>query len=191
MTHLPSDRLLEVALERAPSSAEREHLAACAVCSARQDEFSRLLDDAAKAVSDEADAVFTPERLVRQRTRILERLEQEGRTAKVVSFPAGHTHHVKPLRKRPGMSWVAGAAAAGIIVGMLAGHYAHDFRMQNTRVPPMASTRSPDASLQTDSATVSDEEFLGRLQMAIEGTSGSTLQALHELTPLVWEVSAP
>ena len=38
---------------------------------------------------------------------------------------------------------------------------------------------------------MSEEEFLGRLEMAIDGTGGTTLQPLHDLTPLAWEVSAP
>ena len=61
----------------------------------------------------EADAAFSDERLAKQRARILQRLEQEGRPGRVITFPAAHTQR-PPLRARPGMRWVAGAAAAGL-----------------------------------------------------------------------------
>jgi hypothetical protein len=37
---------------------------------------------------------------------------------------------------------------------------------------------------------MTEEEFLGRLEVAIEGTGGSALRPLDDLTPLVWEVAA-
>jgi hypothetical protein len=189
-THLPDDRLIEVSLDGRPGSAERQHLDSCGVCEARREDLSRLLADAAGAASAEADAVFTPERLARQRTRILQRLEQEGRRGNVVSFPAGQTHHARPLRAHPRMRWVAGAAAAGLVIGVLADHYATEFR-QGTRPSSFADVRREAGTLQSVSATMSEEEFLGRLEMAIESTGGSALQPLHDLTPLVWEMSAP
>ncbi len=89
------------------------------------------------------------------------------------------------------MSWVAAAAAAGLVIGMVSGHYVRDLRSPDTRFSSPADAGSEDTSVRTAAATVSDEEFLGRLELAVESTGGSTLQALHELTPLVWEVSAP
>ena len=190
-THLSDDRLIEIALDRSPSAAECAHLGACAVCDARRDDVSRLLVETASVAAAEADAVFTPERLTRQRTHILQRLEQEGRPGRVVTFPAGQTHHARPLRARPGMRWVAGAAAAGLVIGMLAGHYAPGFRWQDTRPSPLAGAPPEAAALQAVSVNLSEEEFLGRLEMAVESTGGSTLQPLDFLTPAVWEVSAP
>jgi hypothetical protein len=188
--HLSDDRLIEVSLDRSPSATEREHLSACSECTARRADLSQVLAATASVAAAEADAVFTPERLARQKTRILLRLEQEGRPGKVVAFPAGHVHAPRPLRTRPGMRWVAGAAAAGVFVGILAGHYAPVLRL-GTAQPSFVQTRSEPLALQTVSTTMSEEEFLGRLEMAIDGTSGATLQPLHDLTPLAWEVSAP
>jgi hypothetical protein len=59
----------------------------------------------------------------------------------------------------------------------------------------MATSRvgaSPAAAAfqQVVSTTLSEEEFLGRLEVAIEGTGGSALRPLDDLTPLVWEVAA-
>ena len=188
--HLSDNRLIEVSLDRSPSATEREHLSACSECTARRADLSQLLAATTSAAAAEADAVFTPERLSRQKTRILSRLEQEGRPGKVVTFPAGHVHAPRPLRSRPGMRWVAGAAAAGVFVGILAGHYAPVLRL-GTGQPSFAPIRPEPLALQTVSTTMSEEEFLGRLEMAIDGTSGTTLQPLHDLTPLAWEVSAP
>jgi hypothetical protein len=184
--HLSDDRLIEVSLDRAPNVTEREHLVACSACAARQADLSQLLAATTSAAEAEADAVFSPDRLARQKTRILQRLEQEGRPGKVVTFPAGHLRQPRPLRARPGMRWVAGAAAAGVFIGMLAGHYAPVLR-QGALAPV-----GPEAvTLQSVSTTMSEEEFLGRLEMAIDGTGGATLRPLHDLTPLAWEVSAP
>jgi hypothetical protein len=195
-THLSDDRLIEVSLDRSPSVTEREHLGACSVCAGRRANLSQLLAATTSAAVAEADAVFTPQRLARQRTRILQRLEQEGRPGKVVTFPAGHRHQARPLRARPGMRWVAGAAAAGVFIGMLAGHYAPVLRPPDARPSSFADTKPETVSLQTVSTqtvstTLSEEEFLGRLEMAIDGTGGATLRPLHDLTPLAWEVSAP
>ena len=188
--HLSDDRLIEVSLDRSPSVTEREHLGACSVCAARRADLSQLLVATTSAAVAEADAVFTPERLARQKTRILQRLEQEGRPGKVVTFPAGHMHQTRPLRARPGMRWVAGAAAAGLFIGMLAGHYAPMLR-QGARQSSFAPASPEAVTVQSVSTTMSEEEFLGRLEMASDGTGGTTLQPLHDLTPLAWEVSAP
>lgn len=190
-THLSDDRLIEVALERSPSASDREHLESCPTCDARLDDLTGLLAVTTSAAVAEADEVFTPERLQRQRNRILQRIEQEGRPGKIVNFPAGQVHHPRPARTRPGMRWVAGAAAAGIVIGMLAGHYAPTFRIQDTRSVSFASVPPETMAMQAVSTTVSEEEFLGRLETAVDATGGSTLQPLHELTPLAWEVSAP
>jgi len=188
--HLSDDRLIEVSLDRSPSVTEREHLGACSVCAARRADLSQLLVATTSAAVAEANAVFTPERLARQKTRILQRLEQEGRPGKVVNFPAGHMHQARPLRVRPGMRWVAGAAAAGVFIGMLAGHYA-PMLQPDARQSSFAPASPEAVTVQSVSTTMSEEEFLGRLEMAVDGTGGTTLQPLHDLTPLAWEVSAP
>ena len=89
------------------------------------------------------------------------------------------------------MRWIAGAAAAGLVIGLLAGHLAHDLPTAGSSLASQAGGPPEAAVLQAVSATVSDEEFLGRLELAIDGAGGSALRPLHELTPLVWEVAAP
>ena len=157
------------------------------------DEIASLLAEYSETVNAEADAAFPAERLARQQSRILHRLEQEGRPGRVIAFPAGHAHEAPPLRARPGMRWIAGAAAAGLIIGVAAGQFASNF---STRVDTRASqivAALPDqggATLRAVSTTLSEEEFLGRLEVAIEGSRSASLQPLDELTPRVWEIAA-
>ncbi len=188
--HLSDDRLIDVCLDHAPAAIERQHLESCGVCEERRASLARLLADTSNVARAEADTVFTPERLSRQHARILQRVEQEARLGRIISFPAGHGQGPTPLRARPGMRWVAGAAAAGLVIGLLAGHLAHDLPAGGA-LPVSRAARLPAAAgLQAVSTTMSEEEFLGRLEVAIEGTSGSALRPLDDLTPLVWEVAA-
>src|SRR6185503_3833389 len=189
--HLSDDRLIDVCLDHAPAATEQQHLATCGVCEERRASLARLLNETSTVAVAEADAVFTDERLARQRAHILERVEQESRQGRLISFPAGHTSSPSLLRARPAARWIAGAAAAGLFIGLLAGHLTHDFTAGRVMPSSLASraTSSP-AAFQAVSTTMSEEEFLGRLEIAIEGTGGSALRPLDDLTPLVWEVAA-
>jgi hypothetical protein len=149
-----------------------------------------MLTDVAAVTVAEADAAFSVDRLAKQRARILQRLEQEGRAGRVITFPGNLTQRPS-LRPRPGMRWVAGAAAAGLLIGVVAGHLAHvvgpnQWGGSSTQMV----LQPPGTTLHAVSTTLSEEEFLGRLEVAIEGTSGASLRPLDDLTPLVWEVAA-
>ena len=74
------------------------------------------------------------------------------------------------------------------MIGLLAGHLAHD--LPTAGVSPALQAGGPLEAAAV-SANVSEEKFLGRLELAIDGAGGSALRPLHELTPLVWEVTAP
>ena len=94
------------------------------------------------------------------------------------------------LRARPGRRWIAGAAAAGLLIGLFAGHLAHVVPNQ-WRAPQAQPALQPDnATLHAVSTTMSEEELLGLLEVAIEGTGGASLRPLDDLTPRVWEVAA-
>ncbi|MBM3820467.1 MAG: hypothetical protein FJW14_15820 [Acidimicrobiia bacterium] len=157
------------------------------------DELARLLDEHRESVNAEADAAFPADRLARQQSRILARIEHEGRPGRLIAFPAGYAHAPAALRARPGMRWVAGAAAAGLLIGVVAGQLTYDFSTRDrTRVAQVVASR-PDAgapALRAVSTTLSEEEFLGQLEMAIEGIRPDSLQPLDEMTPRVWEIAA-
>jgi anti-sigma factor RsiW len=185
--HLSDDRLIEVSLDEARFPAERDHLDSCPACAERGAQLTRLLTDVAAVTTAEADAAFCDDRLAKQRARILQRLEHEGRPGRVIAFPATLSHGPS-LRARPGMRWIAGAAAAGLVIGVLAGHLAHVVPGQ-WGVPPRMALQPPGAALQAVSTTMTEEELLGMLEVATEGT-GTSLRPLDDLTPRVWEVAA-
>jgi hypothetical protein len=194
--HLSDDRLIEVCLLEAPSSAEQQHLGMCARCDARRLQLDILLDDVSGTAAARADAAFPPDRLSRQLTRILSHLHHEGRPARVIAFPAGHAHEATASRTRPSTRWVAAAAVAGLVIGIIAGRFGHDVssgrpaaavivsRASRGAEPPM----NGDGSIREVAAVVSDEEFLNQLELAIDGPVAAALQPLDDLTPRAWEV---
>lgn len=186
-THLSDDRLIELCFESTPTPAEHTHLDGCARCVARHARVHDLLHEVADAGSQQADAVFTDERLARQQARILQRLDHEGRPARVIAFPAGQPAEMRPLRTRPATRWIAGAAAAGLAIGLLAGHLAHDLRsVSSSRNAALRTTSSrpvPPTALRAATVTISDDEFLGQIEMALDVRVVSALEPLHDLTP--------
>ena len=186
--HLSDERLIDVCFAGAPVDADRRHLDSCPACAERRATVARMLDEASKAAAAETDAVFSADRLAKQRVRILQRIEREDRPARLIAFPAAVSSERVP-RSRPAARWIAGAAAAGLIIGVLAGQFVRS-RPNGGVVPVALNQRPAIAALQAISTTLSEEEFLGRLEIAVEGTTGASLQPLDDLTPRVWEVAA-
>jgi hypothetical protein len=196
--HLSDDRLIEVCALEAPSIAEQQHLGTCARCDARRVRLQSLLADVSETAAAEADAAFPPERLSRQLARILSHLQHEGRPARVIAFPAGHGHEPMVSRTRSSTRWVAAAAVAGLVIGVIAGRFGHDYSLGRPGAAPVIVARSVDApeldaagstgSIQEVAAVVSDEEFLSQLEIAIDGPAAAALQPLDDLTPRAWEV---
>jgi anti-sigma factor RsiW len=187
--HLSDDRLIDVCLRQEAAAKERQHLASCGACEERRASLARILTEVSDVAVAEGDALFTQERLDRQRAHILQRVDQESRHGRLISFPAGQGASPTLLRARPAARWIAGAAAAGLFIGLLAGHLTHDFTAGRV-LPSRAQTASSAPTFQAVSTTMSEEEFLGRIEIAIEGTGGTALRPLDDLTPLVWEVAA-
>jgi hypothetical protein len=193
--HLSDDRLVEMCLDGSADETERQHLYACTECQGRCTGLMRVLTDVTDVATADVDAHFPADRLARQQARILQRIEHEGRPARVIAFPAGHGSEAFALRTRPAMRWIAGAAAAGLLIGLLAGHLAHDFSMlRPVRAGTIAAAVRPAPDAPTSQAvatTISEDEFLGQVDVAIEEAGSSSLRALDDLTPRVWEVTAP
>ncbi len=196
--HLPDDRLIELCMLDAASATEQHHLSACARCDARRVRLQRLLDEVSDTATAAADAAFPPERLARQQARILAHLQQEGRPARVIAFPAGQAPHEPVVsRTRPRSRWIAGAAVAGLVVGVIAGRFGHDYtfpRPGTARVIVARTAEQPElrdgsiATIQEITASISDDEFLNQLEMAIDEPAAAALQPLDELTPRAWDV---
>jgi len=186
--HLSDDRLVEVCFEASITPGEEAHIAACDECRTRRARLESMLSDVSDAAAAEADEIFTAEKLATQHARILQRIEQDGRPARVINFPAASAADMRPLRARPASRWIAAAAAAGLAIGLLAGHLAHDLPTfgRPTRTPVARSTTPAVAvqhSVRAVNAVHSDEEFLGELETALDGPQLAVLRPLNELTP--------
>jgi hypothetical protein len=192
--HLSDDRLIEVCLFEPASIAEQQHLGACARCDARRARLQTLLDDASGAAAAEADAAFPPDRLARQQARILSQLQHDGRPGRLIAFPAGHAHEPMVSRTRPSTRWIAAAAVAGLVIGVIAGRFGHDYSFGRPGGTRIVVSRSADAqdlrtgAIREISAGFSEEEFLSQIEIAIDGPAPAALQPLDDLTPLPWEV---
>jgi hypothetical protein len=188
--HLSEDRLIQICLEEAPSAPERRHLDGCSDCEGRRAEISGLVTEVSNAAAAEADAAFPADRLTRQHARIMQRLAEDGKPGRVIAFPAADGRRAVTLSARPGMRWIAGAAAAGLAIGLLAGHLAHDLPGAAGTPPAQVVASAPGpADLRPIPTTLSEDELLGLVELAAQGTGSPTLQPLDDLTPRVWEVA--
>jgi hypothetical protein len=190
--HLTDDRLIEMCLAGPASAADAQHLVGCTACEIRRSELAGLLSDIDVAATAEADAAFPADRLARQQARILHRIEQDGRPGRVIAFPAGHAPESQPVRTRPTTRWVAAAAAAGLLIGLVTGHMTHDFSGPS-RAPLSAQasvhqTEATGTTMRTAAAVMTDDEFLGQIEAAVDSTGPAALRPLDVLTPRAWEV---
>jgi hypothetical protein len=197
--HLTDDRLIELCILDAASGVEQEHLAACARCDARRVRLQRLLESVSDTATAAADAAFPPERLTRQQARILARLQHEGGPARVIAFPAGHAQpESAPSRTRPGSRWIAAAAVAGLVIGLIAGRFGHDAsftRPGTSRVIVARTAEQPElraagstGGIREVTASISDDEFLNQLEIALDAPAAAALQPIDDLTPRAWDV---
>jgi hypothetical protein len=183
--HLSDDRLIEICFNFEVTSTDRTHLQTCAACEARRSNLAGTLDDVGAVMTQQADGAFPAERLARQRARILQRVEQDGRPGRVIAFPAGHTHET-PQRLRPARwATVAAAVAASFVIGLLAEHLAHD--IPGTR-QSMPSARAQAILPSPQVRASSDDELLGQLELAASGVGPAALRPLDVMTPRAWDV---
>lgn len=197
--HLSEERLIELTLRTLGQSnaladaVADDHLAVCGSCRERAVEMARLLDDTAAVANAEADAAFPDDRLARQHARIVQRIEQEGRPGRLIAFPAGQQPAPLLTRSRPASRWVAAAAVAGLVVGLVTGQLipVGQSPVANTARVVFSDGVANEAGtmeLRVVSTTMSDDEFLGEVEAA--GSQGPpALRPLDALTPRAWEVS--
>ena len=197
--HLSDDRLIELCVIEAASSTEQAHLSACARCDARRVRLQRILDDVSDTATAAADAAFPPERLARQQSRILAHLQHEGRPARVIAFPAAHAQHEPVVsRTRPGSRWIAAAAVAGLVVGVMAGRFGHEYSFSHPGAGRVIVARTSEQSalrasssttaMREMTASLSEDEFLNQLELAADAPAAAALQPIDDLTPTAWEV---
>jgi hypothetical protein len=168
------------------------HLDACAECRARMGAFASWLEDLRLAANAEADEVFTPERLATQHAQIFRRIEAAGRPARVIKFP----RFAQPISATTSNArrWVAGAAAAGLLVGVALGQFMDlSSATPGRRIPvstqATAETGAPNTpagvGLQNASVAISDEELMSRIEEMVSPRIPDSLVAFDSMTPRV------
>jgi len=184
--HLSDDRLIELCFDLDVSSSDRAHLQVCEVCRSRSANISETLDDVQTVMTQEADDAFPADRLARQRARILQRVDQDGRPGRLIAFPAGHTSEMPRHRVLP-RRWgtVAAAVAASFLIGLLAEHLAHDLPGSRQSMP--VSRMQANVPISQVRNVASDDELLGQVELAASGVGPAALRPLDALTPRAWD----
>jgi hypothetical protein len=151
---------------------------------------TELLDNVTRATAGETDALFDDDMLARQRARIMGRVAQECRSARIISFPAAPQAPARP--GRGGTRWVAAAVAAGVILGIVGEHVtqriarsgrpARGFQPQVVQV-----VAEPGIAVRAVSAG-SDDDFYGQVELAVGSAAPAALRPLDVLTPRVSDV---
>jgi hypothetical protein len=174
--HLSDDQLVESYL----LAAEDRHLEVCLHCQARFEALVSALEQIREGGVQEADTIFTPERLREQRDRILRHLEGP---AEIVRFPAPSAHH-RAVRRvfGPARRWVAGAAAAGLAAGLFLG-MAMDGRSLLTHARgPVEAASASEPELGQLAADPADEQILSEIEDDLLGRRVIELRALDAMT---------
>jgi hypothetical protein len=186
--HLSEDQLLEICFP----VTNGQHLAACEPCRSRYDELVSALDAIREEGAQEADAVFTPERLAAQREAILRRIERTPHSADVVAFPGHRAARPGAWRAVPSKRWVAAAAAAGLVAGLAMGRYTGIRSHSSGATPSSAVASVTPRRVQPPYAAAqpAEERFLVEIEDAVLLRRVVELQALDALTsPELREIS--
>ena len=184
--HLDTAALGVTILVEAPPQVSA-HLASCAHCRRRRDALAGQLEALRAAADAAADAAFSPADLQRQRQAVLHRIAKMGPVARVLRFPHSPDRSLPPAR--PDLRWVAGAAAAGLLLGVAAGQVPH--LLQSSGAPlqdVQAVTRT--AALAVPGPEIDrrlDDTLLSEVDAALASPTRPELEALDALTPVHYE----
>jgi hypothetical protein len=166
--------LSERALIEAVVGGERPaHLERCDICAERAVAIGRWMDEVQRVGDEAAESVFTPERLSAQQAQILRRLEQLDSPARVIAFPAAGRGDREASGRRVSASWVGVAAAAGLAIGVVGGHFSA--RLAQPAPPPAQVAQAvPQEAPPVDG---------GFLEQSYEKISIPSFEVMDELTP--------
>ena len=185
--HLSDDRLIEITLDLDGTSADSAHLQDCEACASRRASLTETLEDVTAAMALQADGAFSDERLDKQHARILQRVELDGRPARVIVFPNGQAQDATRVSVRHARRWatIGGAVAASFLVGLAAEHLAHGLpgtrQARSTLVAPQADAGTPRLP------SLSDDELFGKVELATAQDGPVALIPLDALTPRAWD----
>ena len=185
--HPTDDELIAICF----AGADDSHLAACEVCRSRYAVLVRSLEEIRADAVREADTMFTTERLAAQRDRILRRLERVRPAAQIVRFPdqraAAQATPRAPVVSR---QWIATAAAAGLVAGLLLGQWVDIAPRAPSGAPAAVTTRTVASEPVMVSAGPADDDLLVLIEDALTSRRAAELQTLDALTsPELTEVA--
>lgn len=193
--HVPVDRLTALAfVARAPGTAPDEqaivHVSQCDHCAAELARLTAEADLLRATAFARADAIFDDAMLEAQRSRILDRLANLGQVARVLRFPR-HGREVAMPVSTGSRRWISVAAAAGLIIGLVAGQLLHfvpsdGTARRETTLTLQAPARPIGSGLIPASATgpsVTDDQLLDEIEAAVQLRRAHSLRALDALTP--------
>lgn len=169
------------------------HLERCDICAARLGELRDIMTTEREDAIAAADAAFPESRLREQRVSILARLEQARAGSRVLHFPTfPATRTWMAQRNRPAMRWLAGAAAAGLMVGLGTGQAVftgHQIRFHSTATPSTSANWTPATWRSAGPADgphierlspASEEAFLSDMELVLNKRRNAALSALDE-----------
>ena len=196
---VPFDRLTALALAAQAPATDHDrqlltHVGSCETCASRLAELTVQMETLRDAAWQEADAAFDDAMLDAQRGKILARLANLGKAARVLRFPArmrDASMPVSPISRR----WVSVAAAAGLIIGLVAGQLLHFVPWESQlhrQSAPLQGSSAPRPSagpvvVQNAAAVVSlsDDALLDEIDEAMQLRRAPNLRALDAFTPRV------
>jgi hypothetical protein len=205
--HIPTDRLTALAfVARAPEDHSPEslddnlafdHVSRCDTCAARFAQLALDADGLRDAAFAQADAVFDDAMLDAQRTRILDKLAYLGQPARVITFPARAREAVMPVSST-GRRWISVAAAAGLIIGLVAGQLLHFVPSaplplrDDTGTLHVAERPVSPGIIPTSASvpTLSDDELMEEVEAAVQLRRAQSLRAIDALTPTAADLLA-
>lgn len=195
--HVSTERLTALAFvggqaDETHDAEALRHVTTCDRCAAR---LARLAADAEQlrvAAFARADAAFPDAVLEAQRARILDRLANLGQVARVLRFPRRSREAAMPV-STGSRRWISVAAAAGLIIGLVAGQLIHLMpwdaaRREGTLTVQAPARPAPLAVMGSGSGvSVADEQFLDEVEAAVQLRRAHSLRALDALTPSAGE----
>lgn len=180
--HVDDTTLRLMALDPAAApAAATTHLHGCTRCQGRATAARRGLDTAKVDADATADAAFSAADLDRQRRAILARIARGHRSARVLPFPGHESANPSPPADR---RWLAAAAAAGLVLGALAGQLPH----LNAPGTPDARDDAPAVVSARAETRPLEDTLLSEVEAALDTEARPELQALDALTPVHYEI---
>jgi hypothetical protein len=182
--------LSEQALIGAVMTGDRPaHFDRCDLCAERAVELGRWLDAVKATGNDAADAAFSSERFAAQQAQIMRRLEQLDEPARVIAFPSQSRLQRESTGRRVAAGWLAVAAAAGLVLGVISGQWSARMGQHPVQVrvdQPAQPQVQPATDAPAETAGPIDASLL---DMDLDSLNLPAVAVLDTMTPRATQVA--